>query len=339
MPPRISHHKLRSWTRRSGQRQLHPCARSSARRAEEFPESTMYRDRCRERARFRSAARREREPVKVDTLHGAPPVRRMLLIGFLIPRCGAMHSALRLRGVRSAPAPGNADRRSIQVQHRCCSQLDAEFHEAACSSFAAFSSGCGERPLFQMWRASQRPQALCRTLSGPSAAAPPREARKRTRAAVRGGGHCEGRAASFCPKRRAQRHDEAVRFSGGVLRVAEDGGTKTQSITTHLASGRGCSFASNTASSTLLPLGAHATILLACYFAVSGVQRDVGRRPTPCADAVRRLRPRQRYAQRPQCVSPSSPCKTQNRCQLEWALIQFLTAIRHVCPFHKDAGT
>ncbi|RNC38717.1 ribonuclease HI [Trypanosoma cruzi] len=64
-----------------------------------------------------------------------------------------------------------------------------------------------------------------------------------------------------------------------------------------------------------------------------------GRRPTPCADAVRRLRPRQRYVQRPQCVSPSFPCKRQNRCQLEWALIQFLMAIRHVCPFQKDAGT
>ncbi|RNF25484.1 trans-sialidase [Trypanosoma cruzi] len=49
------------------------------------------------------------------------------------------------------------------------------------------------------------------------------------------GCHCEGRAASFCPKRRAQRHDEAVRFSGGVLRVADDGGTKTQSTATRLA--------------------------------------------------------------------------------------------------------
>ncbi|RNC44238.1 hypothetical protein TcCL_NonESM06014, partial [Trypanosoma cruzi] len=88
--------------------------------------------------------RREREPVKVDTIHGALPVRRMLLNGFLVPRCGAMHSALRLRGIRSAPAPGNVDRRSIQVQHRRCSQLDAEFHEAACPSFAAFSSGCGD---------------------------------------------------------------------------------------------------------------------------------------------------------------------------------------------------
>ncbi|RNC31773.1 trans-sialidase, partial [Trypanosoma cruzi] len=184
------------------------------------------------------------------------------------------------------------DRRSIQVQHRRCSQLDAEFHEAACPSFAAFSSGCGKRPVRQMWRASQRSQAWCWTSSGPSAAAPPREARKRTRAAVRGGGHCEGRAASFCPKRRAQRHDEAVRFSGGVLRVADDGGTKTQSITTRLASGRGCSFASNTASSTLLPLGVHATILLACYFAVSGVQRDVGEASqhhalTPCVASAR----------------------------------------------------
>ncbi|RNC39262.1 hypothetical protein TcCL_NonESM11414 [Trypanosoma cruzi] len=65
----------------------------------------MYRDRCRERARFWSAVRREREPVKVDTLHGALPVRRTLLIGFLVPRCGAMLSALRLRGIRSAPAP------------------------------------------------------------------------------------------------------------------------------------------------------------------------------------------------------------------------------------------
>ncbi|EKG08212.1 trans-sialidase, putative, partial [Trypanosoma cruzi] len=102
------------------------------------------------------------------------------------------------------------------------------------------------------------------------------------------GCHCEGRAASFCPKRRAQRHDEAVRFSGGVLRVADDGGTKTQSTATCLASGRGRSFASNTVSSTLLPLGVHATILLACYFAGSGVQRDVGEASehhalTPCA--------------------------------------------------------
>ncbi|RNC38718.1 hypothetical protein TcCL_NonESM12011 [Trypanosoma cruzi] len=85
---------------------LRPCARSSARRAEqECPESTMYRDRCRERTRFWSAVRREREPVKVDTLRGALPVHRMLLNGFLVPRCGAMHSALRLRGIRSAPAP------------------------------------------------------------------------------------------------------------------------------------------------------------------------------------------------------------------------------------------
>ncbi|KAF8305314.1 hypothetical protein TcBrA4_0042180 [Trypanosoma cruzi] len=71
---------------------LRPCARSSARRAEqECPESTMYRDRCRERTRFWSAVRREREPVKVDTLHGALPVRRMLLNGFLVPGCWAMH--------------------------------------------------------------------------------------------------------------------------------------------------------------------------------------------------------------------------------------------------------
>ncbi|RNC48434.1 hypothetical protein TcCL_NonESM01666 [Trypanosoma cruzi] len=85
---------------------LHPCARSSARRAEqECPEPTMYRDRCRERTRFWSAVRREREPVKVDTIHGALPVRRMLLIGLLVPRCGAMHSALRRHGIRSAPAP------------------------------------------------------------------------------------------------------------------------------------------------------------------------------------------------------------------------------------------
>ncbi|KAF8291830.1 hypothetical protein TcBrA4_0080530 [Trypanosoma cruzi] len=71
---------------------LRPCARSSARRAEqECPESTMCLDRCRERTRFWSAVRREREPVKVDTLHGALPVRRMLLNGFLVPRCWAMH--------------------------------------------------------------------------------------------------------------------------------------------------------------------------------------------------------------------------------------------------------
>ncbi|KAF8279628.1 hypothetical protein TcBrA4_0101450 [Trypanosoma cruzi] len=137
-----------------------------------------------------------------------------------------------------------------------------------------------------MWRAIQRSQAWYWTSSRPSSAAPSREAR----------------AASFCPKRRAQRHDEVVRFSGGVLRVADDGGTKTRSITMRLASGRGCSFASNTASSTLLPLGVRATILLACYFAASGLQRGV---LTPCSGAVRR----------PRCVPPSFPCKRQNRCQ------------------------
>ncbi|RNC39584.1 trans-sialidase, partial [Trypanosoma cruzi] len=143
---------------------------------------------------------------------------------------------------RSCAGPGNVDPRSIQVQHRRCSKLDAESHEAARPSFAAFSSGCGKRPVRQMWRAIQRSQAWCWTLSGPSAAAPSRE----------------GRAASFCPRRRAQGHDEVVRFSGGVLRVADNGGTKTQSITTRLASGRGCSFASNTAHFILLTLGFHA---------------------------------------------------------------------------------
>ncbi|ESS55409.1 hypothetical protein TCDM_13124 [Trypanosoma cruzi Dm28c] len=59
-------------------------------------------------------------------------------------------------------------------------------------------------------------------------------------------------------------------------------------LRTGTASGRGRSFAANTASSTLLPLGVHATILLACYFAGSGVQRDVGEASehhalTPCA--------------------------------------------------------
>ncbi|RNC44403.1 ribonuclease HI, partial [Trypanosoma cruzi] len=81
------------------------------------------------------------------------------------------------------------------------------------------------------------------------------------------------------------------------------------------------------------------------YFArllLCGIRRAAGRReghPATYSDAVRRLRLRQRNVHRPQCVPPSSPCKRQNRCQLEWALIQFLMAIRHVCSFHEDAGT
>ncbi|EKF28682.1 hypothetical protein MOQ_007563, partial [Trypanosoma cruzi marinkellei] len=65
----------------------------------------MYRVRCREETRFCNAVRRECELVKIDTLHGALPVRGMLLNGFLRSEYGAMHSALRRHGIRSAPAP------------------------------------------------------------------------------------------------------------------------------------------------------------------------------------------------------------------------------------------
>ncbi|EKF26764.1 hypothetical protein MOQ_009530, partial [Trypanosoma cruzi marinkellei] len=85
---------------------LRPCARSSARRAkQECPESTMCRVRCREVTRFRNAVRGESGPVKIDTLCGALPVRGMLPNGFLRPEYGAIHSARRRHGIRSAPAP------------------------------------------------------------------------------------------------------------------------------------------------------------------------------------------------------------------------------------------
>ncbi|ESS55411.1 hypothetical protein TCDM_13122 [Trypanosoma cruzi Dm28c] len=238
----------------------------------------------------------------------------MLLNGFLVPGCWAMHWALRLRGVRSAPAPGNADWCSIQLQHRRCSQLDAEFHEAACPSFAAFSSGCGDWPVRQKWRAIQRSQVWCWTSSGPSAAAPPREARKRTRAAVRGGVTVRG-------GRRA-----SVRSAGRSAMMKPCGflagccGWRTMEALKRKALPR----ASHRGGAAALPPTRHPPLYCLSGFmqlfcspatlrdpACSGTS---GRRPnTICADAVRRLRPRQRYVQRPQCVSPAFPCKRQNR--------------------------
>ncbi|RNC52165.1 ribonuclease HI [Trypanosoma cruzi] len=85
-----------------GEQHLH--AQYSVRRAEkERPESTKCRVRSRERTCFCRAVRRESEPVKIGALHGAALVCGMLLNGFLVPRCGAMHSAPWLHGIRSVP--------------------------------------------------------------------------------------------------------------------------------------------------------------------------------------------------------------------------------------------
>ncbi|KAF8305295.1 hypothetical protein TcBrA4_0042240 [Trypanosoma cruzi] len=155
-----------------------------------------------------------------------------------------------------------------------------------------------------MWRAIQRSQVWCWTSSGPSAAAPLREARKRTRAAVRGGVTVRGgqRASVRSAGRSAMM--KPCGFLAGCCGWRTMEALKRRApprvphrstyrrLRTGTASRRGCSFASNTASSTLLPLGVHATILLACYFAGSGVQRDVGEASqhhalTPCVASAR----------------------------------------------------
>ncbi|EKG07085.1 hypothetical protein TCSYLVIO_001789 [Trypanosoma cruzi] len=254
------------------------------------------------------AVGRESGSVKVDTPRGTPPVCGMLPNGFPRPRCGAMLSALRLHGVRSAPVPAMLIGVPFRYGIAAAPNLTPSSTEPSVHPSRRFLLGvatglcvrCGGRS------SGHRPG------TGPRRGHPQRHRRGAMMKPCGFLAGCCGWRTMEAIKRKAPPH-----FSHR---------STCRRPRTSTASGRGRSFASNTVSSTLLPLGVRATILLAWYCAASGLQRGV---LTPCSGAVRR----------PRCVPPSSPCKRQNRCQLEWTQRRFLMGIRHVRPFHEGAGT
>ncbi|KAF5218697.1 hypothetical protein ECC02_008333 [Trypanosoma cruzi] len=207
----------------------------------------------------------------------------MLLNGFPRPRCWAIHSALRLHGIRSAPAPamliGVPFRYGIAAAPNLTpSSTEPSVHPSRRFLLAVATGLCvrsggrssGHKPV-----AGPRRGHLQRHHRG----------RRGQRASVRSAGRGammkpRGFLAGCC----GWRTMEAIKRKAPP-RVSHRSAYRRPRAGT--ASGRGCSFASNTASSTLLPLGVRVTILLAWYCAGSGLQWGVGEASqhhalTPC---------------------------------------------------------